>query len=573
MKKIIGIFCRNAPTAIYEIDYKTPRFKSVNDAMTVLTGYSKKELLALNPADLLDHESQVRFQDRIRRGLAGEKIDDNVEYRVIVKGGRELWVVLNVKLTSTDGKYDGALVVGHDVTERKNAEEALKTTLDRFYTILSNMHGAILLVSPEGNVEFANQSFCDYFSLNESPSELKGLNSEEIIGKIKNSYLHPDQEVTRIEKLVAAGKPMIGEEVAMKGNRTCLRDFIPLQNTGGSFTRLWHHIDITERKKAENTIRESEQRWATTLASIGDAVIATDISGKITFLNREAEKLTGWTLSKASSKPVNSVFKIINEQSRLEVESPINRVLKEGIVVGLANHTILVRKDGSEVPIDDSGAPIKDKEGKITGVVLIFRDISERKKAEEALRESEQRYSSLFNSIPEGFCLVEIVRDKNNVAVDLRFLEINDAYAKLVNRSREQIIGKTTRESFGAVEDYWYQLYDKVAKTGEFVHYENYVQLHDRYYEVYAWRADAANHVAILNSNITERKKAEEAIARQAELIDLSPDAIIVRKLDGTITFWSKGAEKLYGWTKEEAVGQNINDLLKTKLKHTAQRN
>ena len=146
--------------------------------------------------------------------------------------------------------------------------------------------------------------------------------------------------------------------------------------------------------------------------------------------------------------------------------------------------------------------------------VALFEEITERKKAEEALKQSEQRYTGLFNSIPEGFCLVEIVRDENNVAVDLRFLEINDAYAKLVNRSREQIIGKTTRESFGAVEDYWYQLYDKVAKTGEFVHYENYVQLHDRYYEVYAWRADAANHVAILNSNVTERKKGEEALRK-----------------------------------------------------------
>jgi PAS domain-containing protein len=163
--------------------------------------------------------------------------------------------------------------------------------------------------------------------------------------------------------------------------------------------------------------------------------------------------------------------------------------------------------------------------------VDLEREIAERRKVEEAMRESEQRYSLLFNSIPEGFCLVEIVRDENNVAVDLRFLEINDAYAKLVNRSREQIIGKPTRESFGAVENYWYQLYDKVAKTGEFVHYENYVQLHDRYYEVYAWRADTANHVAILNSNITERKKAEKAVARQAELIDLSPDAILLGSL------------------------------------------
>ena len=140
---------------------------------------------------------------------------------------------------------------------------------------------------------------------------------------------------------------------------------------------------------------------------------------------------------------MKTVFNIVNEQTRLEVENPIDKVLREGMVVGLANHTVLIRKDGTEVPIDDSGAPIKDKDGKTTGVVLVFRDI-------------------------------------------------------------------------------------------------------------------------------TERKKAEEAITRQAELIDLSPDAIIVRKLDGTITFWSEGAEKLYGWTKDEAIGQDINKLLKTELRALA---
>jgi PAS domain S-box-containing protein len=154
-----------------------------------------------------------------------------------------------------------------------------------------------------------------------------------------------------------------------------------LKNVTASKTDL--EQEIVGRKQAETSLRESEQRWATTLASIGDAVIATDTSGKIIFMNGEAEELTGWVLNEVSLKPVKLVFNIVNEQTRLEVESPIERVLREGIVVGLANHTVLIRKDGVEVPIDDSGAPIKNKEGKTTGVVLIFRDITERKKAED----------------------------------------------------------------------------------------------------------------------------------------------------------------------------------------------
>ncbi|MCL4429507.1 MAG: PAS domain S-box protein [Chloroflexi bacterium] len=135
-------------------------------------------------------------------------------------------------------------------------------------------------------------------------------------------------------------------------------------------------------EQAQASLRESEQRWATTLASIGDAVIATDLAGKIPFMNGVAEELTGWKLSEASQRPVKETFNIVNEQTRLEVESPVDRVLKEGIIVGLANHTVLIRKDGTEIPIDDSGAPIKDKDGKTSGIVLIFRDIRERKQVE-----------------------------------------------------------------------------------------------------------------------------------------------------------------------------------------------
>ncbi len=149
--------------------------------------------------------------------------------------------------------------------------------------------------------------------------------------------------------------------------------------------------EITERKRAEEAMRESEQRWATTLASIGDAVIATDVEGRITFMNAVSEALTGWKLADALTKPVTEVFNIINEYTRREADNPVTRVLREGTVVGLANHTILVRKNGTEVPIDDSGAPIKDRDGKTTGVVLVFRDITERKQAEEALKESEER--------------------------------------------------------------------------------------------------------------------------------------------------------------------------------------
>ena len=109
----------------------------------------------------------------------------------------------------------------------------------------------------------------------------------------------------------------------------------------------WKAIEGIEHKKMEKALQESEQRYATTLASIGDAVIATDIEGKVTFMNAVAEELTGWPLHEASMKPAKGVFNIINDPTRQKVEDPITKVLDKGAIVGLANHTVLIRRDGN----------------------------------------------------------------------------------------------------------------------------------------------------------------------------------------------------------------------------------
>lgn len=142
--------------------------------------------------------------------------------------------------------------------------------------------------------------------------------------------------------------------------------------------------EIIERKKSEVDLRASEERWATTLSSIGDGVISTDSEGRISFMNVVAENLTGWTLIKAKNLFMKEVFNIVNEQTRLPVDNPAIKALNTGSIIALANHTILIKKDKTEIPIDDSGAPIRDSQGKIIGAVLVFRDITERKFAEKA---------------------------------------------------------------------------------------------------------------------------------------------------------------------------------------------
>jgi PAS domain S-box-containing protein len=163
------------------------------------------------------------------------------------------------------------------------------------------------------------------------------------------------------------------------------------------FNRLALFISLvlfaSARREAEKRLREQRELLKVTLSSIGDAVIATDINGIVNFVNPVAETLTGWRMSEAAGKPLHEVFQIVNEETHETVESPFSTIRREGNIVGLANHTVLIARNGEEFPIEDSGAPIRDTDGKIIGVIIVFHDVSERRRIEkerERLLESER---------------------------------------------------------------------------------------------------------------------------------------------------------------------------------------
>jgi len=274
---------------------------------------------------------------------------------------------------------------------------------------------------------------------------------------------------------------------------------------------LHSNIEITLHKhRVDKKLRENEKWLFTVLTSIGDAVISTDTNGHILFMNPAAEVLTGWKEEEVSGRTLEDIFNIINEKTGDKVESPVQKVLRQGTVVGLANNTILITRNGTRIPIDDSGSPIKDEKGNILGVVMVFSDISTRRRAETLLMQSKKDWEDTFNTITDMIT----IHDK-----DFNIIRANRAAEKilglpLLNTSKAECF----RYYHGTANPPRSCPSCECLKTGEPSTFEIYEPHLNMYLELRAMpRFDSNNnligliHVA---RDISERKKIEEEIKR-----------------------------------------------------------
>jgi PAS domain S-box-containing protein len=255
-------------------------------------------------------------------------------------------------------------------TGRYRQEQRLKKSEDNFRMLFNKSADAIFLVKPDGSIADVNDIVCRRYQY--SREELLSMNISQIDSPATRN-LAPERTARVMEKgpvvFEAEHITKDGELIPVEANAS----FILL---GGQPVLLSACRDISERKKAQEALADEKERLAVTLRSIGDAVIVTDIAGSITLINKVAEDLTGWKSDDAVGKPFSEVFNIINESTREKCEDPVQKVLRTGMVIGLDTHTALIRKDGSEIIIADSAAPIQDSQSRTIGIILVFRDIT-----------------------------------------------------------------------------------------------------------------------------------------------------------------------------------------------------
>src|SRR5229473_786240 len=403
------------------------------------------------------------------RGQGGESNGWPRERRLIVVG----FVVAAVILLLVGGEsYRDTIRVANAAAARKHSSEVralLADTAARLVDAETGQRG-FLLTGDETYLEPYHAAIKNVNHLvtylsnstTDNPHQQKRILELEPLIEKKLAELQRTIDLRKTQGLAAANAVVLGDMQEEEGHLQALRTLEmthALNRTsrivvaGNLLSALLLVVvfvllfrALFERKRAQEGLKKSETWLSTTLSSIGDAVIATDMNGAVSFMNPVAQSLTGWSLEDARGKSMDLVFDIVNKETRRPVENPVKKVFREGKVVGLADHTILLSKSGKEFDIEDSAAPIVTDAGAAFGVVLVFRDITEKKLAEEETSRQKDLLQLILGSVTDGV----VVADTNG-----KFL--------LFNAAAERFVGIGATE---ATPDKWSQQYGSFLPDG-----------------------------------------------------------------------------------------------------------
>ena len=439
------------------------------------------------------------------------------------------------------------------ITERKHVEERLKNQMEFVSTLLDTIPSPVFYKDVSGRYLGCNKAFEDFW----------GRPRESIIGKL----VHDMGPVEIAEKYEAMDQGLFeqgghqtyewqvraadGSEKDVIFNKATFKD--ASGNTAGLVGVI---LDITERKRTEEALRESEEKYRLITDNITDIILTTDISGTYTFISSSHKRV----LARGEEVLGTSIFEYIHPEDLAGVIATFDNAVKSR-GIARAEYRYLHPSRGN-IWLESEGMLI-DIQGTLTGVV-VSRDITARKHADEDLRESEERFRQLFESMVTGFALHEIICDEGGAPQDYKFLKVNPAFEQLTGLKSEDIVGRTIREVLPDTEQYWIDLYGQVALTGNPIHFENFTEALNKYFEVSAYSPKHGQFAAVF-LDITARKRAEEELQKQHELltqlVGTSPVGITFVDASGKIIFANTRAEEILGLSKTDITRLEYNAL------------
>jgi two-component system, cell cycle sensor histidine kinase and response regulator CckA len=376
-EQLASIF-RAAPVGIGMVINRI--IQEANDCLCQMTGFSREELIGQNSRMLYVSDEDYDLVGREKYRQIREEGTGTIETRWRRKDGSIMHLILSSSPLEGNNLLKGVTFTALDITERKQAESVLLQ-----YQLLSqNTRDIILFIrAADGRIMEANDAAVEAY----------GYTREELLTKrIFNLRLPEvrDQVARQMENANTCGA--LFETLHLRKNGTVFPVEVSSRGMSVGDERILMSIirDITSRKQAEEALRQSEERFRATLYSIGDAVITTDAGGAVCQMNHVAEAMTAWREEDARGKPVEEVFKIVDEETGRPIGNPVTQVLQRGIVVGLADRAVLMAKDGTRKPIADSGAPILGVTGDMSGVVLVFNDQSEKRELQAQLLHAQK---------------------------------------------------------------------------------------------------------------------------------------------------------------------------------------
>ncbi|WP_326509373.1 PAS domain S-box protein [Noviherbaspirillum album] len=358
--------------------------------------------------------------------------------------------------------------------------------------------------------------------INERYSQLVG--HRQLVGQSVRQAL-PEIEgqgfFEQLDRVYQTGESFTGTDMAVQLRRspgTPLEQrfidlvYMALRDGDGTITGiLVHGVDQTERKQAEMALYNSRERLQNIVSQAATGVVETDAAGRITFVNQKYCDMLGYEKTDLIGE---DVLCITAPSSVPETVDTISRLAAGG--AGMIIEKQYSRKDGSLMWATSSVSALRDQQGRFQGIVAIVVDISESKRSNEALRRSEERYRTLFESMDQGFCIIEMMFDPDGVATDYRFIEMNRMFEK--HTGLKDAANKTARELVPNLDRFWFDTYGRVAVTGEACRFEHEASAMNRWFDVYATRLGGpdSRKVALLFSDITHRKQTSEELKRYA---------------------------------------------------------